>query len=443
MTLIAPTSTELHQAFWTIAVASVCSISCALLGCFLLLKRMSMLGDAIGHGVLPGIVLAVLLTGQITSVYILVGAMVFGLVTAILAETLSASTSVTEDASLGVVYTSLFAVGVILLSKYLRFAHIDLDCVFLGLLEVVPLNTADFFGLEIPRAIPTMLLMLFLTLAFLGFFWKELTIVAFDPALAQSMGFSPRLVNYLLIALVAGSTVSAFEAVGLILVLAVLIVPAATAYLLTDRLGPMLGWAALSAFSASVLGYLLRNIGGYSLDISGMVAVILGLQFVLAVLFAPRHGLAAQGWRNFHLSLRIAQEDILATLYRAEEASVKTYSLALKDHGLSTWVVWLAHHKLVRLGLLATSAAGLPVLTEEGRRLGQYVVRSHRLWETYAGAILEIPPDHVHAAAALVEHFIGPQLQDELASTLQEPAKDPHGKSIPPAQNDAPSAASK
>lgn len=443
MTLLALTSMELHQAFWTIAVAGVCSVSCALLGCFLLLKRMSMLGDAIGHGVLPGIVFAVLLTGQITSIYILVGAMVFGLVTAILAETLSSSSSVSEDASLGVVYTSLFALGVILISKYLRFAHIDLDCVFLGLLEVVPINTVDYFGLEIPLAFPTMLLMLILTLGFLGFFWKELTIVAFDPALAQSMGFSPRLVNYLLVALVAGSTVSAFEAVGLILVLAVLIVPAATAHLLTDRLGPMLGWAALLAFSAAVLGYLLRNLGGYSLDISGMMSVVLGLQFALVVLVAPRHGLAAQAWRNFQLSIRIAQEDIVATLYRADEAGVKTYSLALKEHGLSTWVVWLAHHRLVRLGLVATSAQGLPMLTEAGRRMGQYVVRSHRLWETYAGEVLEIPPDHVHAAAALVEHFIGPELQNELATSLQDPAKDPHGKSIPPSPSETHPPASK
>lgn len=432
MTLFALTSTEFHQAFWTIVVASVCSVSCALLGCFLLLKRMSMLGDALGHGILPGIVLTVLLTGHVTSVYILAGAMVFGLLTAVAAETLATSGAVSEDSGLGVVYTSLFALGVILISQFFRYTHIDLDCVFNGNLELASTIPSETFGEAIPRAFPTMLVALALTLVFLTVFWKELKIVAFDPALARSMGFAPKLVNYLLIALVAGSTVSAFEAVGLILVLAVLIVPAATAHLLTDRLAPMLGWAALCAFSASLLGFLCHNVGGYSLDISGMIAVVLGLQFALVVLVAPRHGLLAKWWRDLQLSLRIAEEDILATLFRAEEAGVTTYSLALKDHGLSTWVIWYAHRKLVRLGLLATSAQGLPVLTDAGRRLGQYVVRSHRLWETYAGAVLEIPPDHVHAAAALVEHFIGPQLQNELATALREPAKDPHGKSIPP-----------
>jgi ABC-type Mn2+/Zn2+ transport system permease subunit/Mn-dependent DtxR family transcriptional regulator len=429
--VFALTTTEFHQAFWTIAVASVCSVSCALLGCFLLLKRMSMLGDGIGHGVLPGIAVAVLLTGQVTSFYILAGAMLFGLLTALLAETLSATCQVSEDAGLGVVYTSLFALGVILMSSFLRYVDLDLNCVFLGLLEVVPINTETYFGLEIPQAFPTMLLTLVLTLVFLVAFWKELTIVAFDPALAQSMGFSPRIVNYLLISLIAGSTVSAFEAVGLILVLAVLVAPAATAHLLTDRLAPMLGWAALFALSASILGYLLHAIGPYALDISGMIAVVLGLQFAVVVLIAPQHGLVAKWWRNLQLALRIAEEDILAMLYRAEEAGVTTYTLAPSEHGLAPWIVRRAHRKLIRLGLLETNAAGLPVLTESGRRLARYVVRSHRLWESYAGAVLEIPPDHVHSAAALVEHYIGPQLQDELASALDQPPTDPHGRAIP------------
>lgn len=433
MMLVALTSAEFYQAFWIIAVASVCSVSCALLGCFLLLKRMSMLGDAIGHGVLPGIAVAFLLTGQLSSFSILIGAMLFGVLTAVLSETLSASGAVAEDSSLGVVYTSLFSLGIVLISSpLLRHADLDINCVFMGSLVLAPNYSVDYFGVEVPRAFPIMLAALVLALGFLAVFWKELKIVAFDPALAQSMGFSPRVVNYLLIALIAGTTVSAFEAVGLILVLAVLIVPAATAHLLTDRLAPMLGIAALSAFTAVLLGYWLHNAGPYSLDPSGMIAVALGLQFGLVVLLAPRHGVIAKAWRNLVLSVRIAEEDILGTLYRAEETGAATYSLALKEHGLSTWVVWYAHRKLVRNGLLATSAGGMPVLTDAGRRLAQFVVRSHRLWETYAGAVLDIPPDHVHSAAALVEHYIGPQLQDELATTLQQPPTDPHGKSIPP-----------
>jgi manganese/zinc/iron transport system permease protein len=420
------------QAFWTLAITCVCSVSCALLGCFLLLKRMSMMGDAIGHGVLPGIACAFLLTGQLTSFTILIGAMVFGVLTAVLAEWLSGSDAVSEDSSLGVVYTSLFALGVVLLSVFLRDVDLDINCVFMGSLALAPVTTNDYFGWEIPQAFPTMLAALVLTIAFLLIFWKELKIVAFDPALAKTTGISPRLVNYLLIALTAGTVVSAFEAVGLILVLAVLIAPAATAHLLTDRLAPMLAWAAAFALSASILGFALHNVGRYSLDISGLIAVAHGMQFVIVVLIAPRHGLLAKWLRHVQLSLRIAAEDILATLYRAEETGVPNYSLALKEHALSGWVIWLAHRNLLRRGLVVDGDNGMPMLTDVGRRLAQYVVRSHRLWETYAGAVLEIPPDHVHSAAALVEHYIGPQLQDELATSLKEPPTDPHGKSIPP-----------
>jgi manganese/zinc/iron transport system permease protein len=420
------------QAFWTITVACVCSVSCALLGCFLLLKRMSMMGDAIGHGILPGIAFAFLLTGQLTSFTVLIGAMIFGVLTAVLAETLADTGTVSEDSGLGVVYTSLFSLGVVMLSVFMRNVDLDINCVFMGALVLVPITTDDYWGYEIPRAFPTMFTALVLTIAFLILFWKELKIVAFDSALAQSMGFSPRVVNYLLIALVAGTTVSAFEAVGLILVLAVLIAPAATAHLLTDRLAPMLLYAAAFALSASLLGFYFHNAGEYALDISGMIAVVLGVQFVMVVLVAPRHGLIAKWFRHVQLSRRIASEDILGTLYRAEESGVPIYSLALKEHGLPGWIIWIADRDLLKQGLIVRDEKGRSMLTDKGRRAGQYVVRSHRLWETYAGAVLEIPSDHVHSAAALVEHYIGPELQDELATWLQEPPTDPHGKSIPP-----------
>lgn len=435
MSLFTFTELELQRAILTIGIAAVCSVSCALLGCFLLLKRMSMLGDAIGHGVLPGIAIAFLMTGQITSLSTLVGAMIFGILTAALSESLASRNVIAEDSSLGVVYTSLFAVGVVLISARARHADLDLNCVFMGQLVLVPRNTIEgieILGVEIPVAFPTMLLTLILTLAFLTVFWKELKLVAFDPDLAKSMGYSPNLVNYLLIALISGTTVSAFEAVGLILVLAVLIVPGASAHMLTDRLAPMLVWSAVFAVSASIIGYFAATRGRYSLDISGMIAIVLGVQFALVVLFAPRHGLIAKWWRNLLLSVRIAEEEILATLFRAEEAGVAVYSLALKDHGLSTWVIAYAHRKLVNRGYLAIDDHGVESLTETGRRTAQYLVRSHRLWESYAGAVLDVPADHVHTTAARIEHYIGPELQDELATTLDQPPNDPHGKSIPP-----------
>jgi Mn-dependent DtxR family transcriptional regulator len=165
-----------------------------------------------------------------------------------------------------------------------------------------------------------------------------------------------------------------------------------------------------------------------------MMAVVAGAQFFLAALVGPRHGWLVRLWRHLQLSLRIAGEEILATLYRAEEQQAAAYSLALTEHGLRPWVVRLAFWNMARLGLIDHGPDGFPILTVKGRRVAQSVVRSHRLWETYAGQVLALPPDHVHATASRMEHYIGPELQKELAETLQEPSLDPHGKAIPPSQ---------
>lgn len=419
------THAEFLQAFWTIAVGVVCNVSCALIGCYLVLRRLSLLGDAISHGVLPGIVLAVLLSGQLTGWPILLGAMLCGVLTAALTQTLQTVGKVSEDASMGVVFTTLFALGVLLISVQTSSRDLDLDCVFNGVLELVAEDTFAWNGWDIPRAFPTMALALACTLAAILVFWKELKIVSFDPALATAMGISAVLVHYLLMALVAAVTVTAFEAVGSILVVAMLVVPAATAHLLTDRLWVMMVWAALIAVLSAVLGYVLASEHVFNSIVSGMMAVVVGVQFLLAVLFAPRHGVLARGVRNARLALRIAGEDVLATLFRAQESG----SAAPPGKGLRSWLVliWLS-----RKGLVRCAADGTLSLTETGRLRGQSIVRSHRLWEAYLGENFQLPPDHLHDPAMRMEHFIGPDLQGQLASELNHPAIDPHGRPIPP-----------
>jgi len=427
MILLAFTHADIDAALWTIAVGLVCNLSCALLGCFLVLRRMSLVGDAISHAVLPGIALAVLFTGQITSTYILLGAMIFGMLTAFLSESLNAFAGVSEDASLGIVFTSFFALGVILISKV--FAHTDLDpgCVFLGNLEMVPLDKVDWLGMWIPRAFPTMLLGLVLTAGFISLFWKELKLSSLDPALAAAMGFSPRLVHYLLIALVAGVVVASFEAVGSILVIPLLIVPAATAHLLCDRLAWMLAWSALLSITCTVLGYVLASRWLLNVNVGGMMASVALAQFFLAVLFAPRHGIVAKVLRTLWLSLRIASEDILARLYRLEEKGTEAPTLTESN----PWITRVALGQLRRRGWIRYQD-GSWALTSSGRQPAASIVRAHRLWEAFLGEHFELPLDHLHAAAERMEHYLDPGLQSELAQALLEPQRDPHGKSIPP-----------
>jgi manganese/zinc/iron transport system permease protein len=408
-------------AFWTILVALLCNIACAVVGCYLVLRRLSLLGDAISHGVLPGIVLAFLLTGQRSPIFILFGAMACGLLTAFLTQTLHTFGKVPEDASMGAVFTGLFALGVLLISKFARQIDLDARCVFEGLLELVPDRLDD--------VLPRLLIAFTLTIGFVILFWKELKIASFDPGLAQTMGVNPTLMHYLLMALVAGVTVASFEAVGSILIIAMLIVPGACGHLLSDRLAGMMLWAVAIAASSTVLGYRFAEM--LDTNIAGMMSVAAGAQFALVVLLAPRHGIVVRVWRNVRLSLQIIAEDILAALYRREEGTV----IGPIATGAAGWRTWLAAHQLRRTGEIERAPDGGWVLTAAGRARAQSLVRSHRLWETFLEKNLGLPPDHLHAPAERMEHFIGPSLQEQLAAELDRPGIDPHGKAIPPAKD--------
>lgn len=407
-------------AFWTILVGLLCNVSCAIVGCYLVLRRLSLLGDAISHGVLPGIVLAFLLTGQRSPVFILLGAMACGLLTAFLTQTLHTFAKVPEDASMGAVFTGLFALGVLLISKYQRQIDLDPKCVFEGLMELVPYRLDD--------VLPKLLIAFGLTVGFVVVLWKELKIASFDPDLARAMGVNPTLMHYLLMALVAGVTVASFEAVGSILIIAMLIVPGACGHLLSDRLLHMMLWAVVVAALSTVLGYAFAAL--LNANIAGMMTVAAGTQFLLVVLLAPRHGIIAKAWRSLRLSLQIIAEDVLAALYRREEGTIAD-PIPLP----AGWRGWLALRELRRQGQIEPAPGVGWALTEAGRERARSLVRSHRLWEAFLEKNLGLPPDHLHAPAERMEHFIGPALQHELAAELQQPGTDPHGKAIPPAKN--------
>ena len=433
MSWLGLTSYDLSAAAWTILVGSLCNATCGLLGCYLVLRRLSLLGDAISHAVLPGIVIGFLLSGSLGFLPVFLGAMAVGVLTAFLTQTLKSFGNVPEDAGMGVVFTSLFALGVLLLTNFARQVDLDPGCVLYGLIEFVPLDTVPILGWEVPRALGPLGVSLIATGSFVGLFWKELKIASFDPQLATSMGINAMVVHYLLMGMVAGVTVAAFESVGSILVIAMLIVPGATAHLLTDRLGLMMFWAVVVGIVAAVFGYLGAVV--WNTSVAGMMAVVVGGEFALAVIAAPRHGLLAKALRNLSLSLRIVGEDILARLYRLEEAAggrVSTTSEEVRVFaGRSTR--WLATALLRGRGDVVRAAFGRLELTDSGRERARSLVRAHRLWEAYLGEHFDLPLDHLHEPAERVEHFLDPTLQAKLEAELRNPNRDPHGRVIPPA----------
>ncbi|QDV32624.1 metal ABC transporter permease [Tautonia plasticadhaerens] len=423
---------------WTILLGILASLPCAVLGCYLVLRKLSLLGDAISHAVLPGIAVGFLLSGSLIGPAIVLGAMAVGMLTALLTQLLSSLGRVPEDASMGVVFTSLFAVGVLIITNAARDVDLDPGCVLYGLIELAAIDSRPILGVEVPRSLGTLGLATALTVGFVALLWKELKLVSFDPALATAVGISATAVHYALMAMVAGVTVAAFEAVGSILVVAMLIVPATTAHLLTDRLPRMMLVASGVAVLSAAIGY--RGAVALNSSVAGMMAVVAGAQFALAVSFAPRHGLLGRAAHRAGLSLRIAREDVLARLYRAEEANpdlpVPADPAGLDGRRPSTAAVGLvgalAIRQLRARGQLRTSDAGTLGLTGPGRAEARELVRSHRLWESYLNENFDLPADHLHDPAERIEHFIGPALRAELAAALDRPDADPHGRAIPP-----------
>lgn len=412
---------------WIVLTGIATNVACALVGCFLVLRRMSMMGDAISHAVLPGLVLAFLFSGSTSIVPLFIGAVAIGLLTTFLIQTLHQYASVPSDVSMGVVFTSLFALGVVMVNKFVGGLHFDVACVYEGALEFVGF-TDRVAG--IPRPLLTTLIVLVVNLGVLIAFWKELKLSSFDPALATMMGLSATAMHYLLMTLVAVTTVASFEAVGSILVVAMIIVPAATAHLLTDRLATMVGLSAAIGVVAALLGY--QGAVYWDTNVAGMMAVAVGAIYFAAVLFSPRYGIGSALVRNLRMSLRVLREDLLAMLYRMEElGSERLLSPASAREAIGGgWLSAWGLAGLVRNGSIHKTTDGLQ-LTEQGRAAARRMVRSHRLWETYLVEYLRLPLDHVHEPAHRMEHFIDPQIEANLKAKLDTAVQDPHGRDIP------------
>ncbi len=288
---------------WIVVTGALCAVACALPGCFLVLRKMSMMGDAISHAVLPGLAIAFLVTGTRASVPMFLGAALAGVLTALFTQWIMRFGNVDRGAAMGIVFTTLFAIGLLLIRQAAD--HVDLDpgCVLYGAIELTPLDTVGIGGLDIPRAALVNGAVLLVNLAFIAVLYKELKLSAFDSDLAGTLGFSPQLLHYLLMTLVAVTTVAAFESVGSIIVIAMLIVPPATALLLTHDLLRMLILSAVAAILAAIAGHLGALVvpGWFGFDSttsSGMIALASGLLFLLAWLFSPAQGMVTRRFRQ-------------------------------------------------------------------------------------------------------------------------------------------------
>lgn len=470
---------------WMALAGVLCAVACALVGNFLVLRRLSLIGDAISHAVLPGIAASFLWTGSRSTWAAMIGAIAVGLITVWLTELIRRYGSVEESAAIGVVFTALFALGIMMVS---RAEHVDLDpsCVLYGSLETIILENIETpFG-PVPVVVIELGCICLFNALVVFLFYRQWALSTFDPTLARAQGIPVGWFHYALAAMVAVTCVVSFRAVGNILVVAMLIVPSATAYLCCSRLSSMIGLSVIVATATAILGHLSAIsvphwIGFKSANSAAMIAVVSGLLLLLAVIASPKSGLVERWFSQRTLARRIVGEDILALLYR--ESEVQRTGLAARPEERATAdpsrsglragvagaegggasgglaaeeVAWSARGMVPirgqelaqRLGLSVASVRSVAgqllrsgflmqtgdawALSADGHRHAQNVVRSHRLWEQYLSVETGITDPRLHANAESLEHYTTSQLRGELDRNIGSPAMDPHGKHIPP-----------
>ncbi|AGC76793.1 manganese/zinc/iron transport system permease protein [Nonlabens dokdonensis] len=275
-----------------ILIACLTSVACAIPGVFLVLRKMALISDAISHSILPGIVIGFFITEDLASPWLILLAAFSGIITVVLVEAIQKTGLVKEDTAIGLVFPALFSIGVLLIAIYANDIHLDTDAVLVGRLEYAAFDKLMIDGVSYgAKSLWTISAVLLLTIILLFAFYKELKLSTFDIGLSSALGFSPVIMHYGLMSVASVTTVVSFDAVGAILVVALMIAPAAAAYLLTTDLKKMI--------LLSVLFGILSALGGYyfaawlDASISGSITTVLGLIFLLVYLFAPSKGLIA------------------------------------------------------------------------------------------------------------------------------------------------------
>lgn len=269
---------------------SLVSAACSILGPFLILRKMSMMIDSITHTILLGIVVGFFITKDLTSPILIVGATIVGIVTVFLTEFLNQKTSVHEDSAIGLVFPFLFSVAIILISKFMRGLHIDIDSVLVGEVAFSVIPRIEIFGYNFGSKVVFVMSIIFLiNIIFVIVFFKELKISTFDKNLSFLFGFMPSIIYYLLMTLVSVTTVGAFNAVGSILVISYMVVPSATAYLLTENLKKMIFLSVFIGIFSSISGFYVSYY--YDLSIAGTIAIVNGIIFFSVFVFEPKKGL--------------------------------------------------------------------------------------------------------------------------------------------------------
>ncbi|HMB52462.1 MAG TPA: iron chelate uptake ABC transporter family permease subunit [Thermoanaerobaculia bacterium] len=406
--------------------ATLLGVSGGVLGCFALLRRQSLLGDALAHAALPGVCLGFLLTGSKSPLPLFLGALVAGVAGSLFILAAVRWSRVKEDSAIGIVLSVFFGVGIVLLTWVQRSPggnQSGLDQFLFG--QAAALVTEDVILMAVLSA---------LVLATVAAFYKEFKLLAFDPEYAASLGLPIRRIEILLTLLLVTVVVVGLQTVGVVLIVATLVTPAAAARQWTERLGAMVLISATIGAFAGASGALV-SASAPRLPTGPVIVLVASAVLVASLLFAPERGLLWAALAERRVARRIRHENLLKDLYRAGESRGEPGAFIpvpelMGMRGQSAPRLAASARPLVDKGLAERRGDALR-LTGDGLVTAAGVVRKHRLWEVYLTRRLELPSDHVHRDAEAMEHALDDVAVAELDRLLGHPAVDPHGQPIP------------
>lgn len=402
------------------------SISSSIVGCFTFIKKKSLVGDVVSHAVLPGICISFIASGSKDPFLLIIGAFTTGWISILMMDAIIRNTKIKEDAATGLSLSVFFGIGILLLT-YIQHsgnaAQSGLDTFLFG--KAAALIGKDLVAFSIIAVIVLMVVFLF---------YKEFKLISFDPQFAKVIGMPIKRLEIVLTSVTVLAVVTGIQAVGVVLMAAILITPAAAARFWTDQLWKMILLSAIFGAFSGVAGAFISYTAP-AMPTGPWMVMVLSIIALFSFFFAPGKGIIIRQYRRFAIKRQLLEENLLKAFYRIGENTGEHFSSAdITDIRL---VRNFSPGQLVK-GLRKLKVNGYInregnkwTLTHEGYEKGRRITRLHRLWELYLTEYLKIAPDHVHEDADTIEHVITPELERRLEKFLGYPESDPHSSVIP------------
>ncbi|MDX2189328.1 MAG: metal ABC transporter permease [Bacteroidota bacterium] len=403
--------------------SSIVGVTCGLLGCFVILRKMALIGDALSHAILPGVVLGFIFFGH-NPLAIFGGAVLAGLFTSLLITWIQRNSITKDDASIGIVFTAMFALGIIGISWLTKRegVHLDMKDFLFG--NVLGVSDSDLWLTGIIGIY---------VIACIILFFQYFFITTFDPLIALTMGISVAVFHYFLMFLLSLTIVASIQSVGVILVVAMLIIPSSTAYLLSNRLWAMLVISALVGLISATTGFMIAL--WLQITPGPTMTLVASIIFGITLLISPKRGFITKAIARFQRNFIEEQQDIIKAIEKAirepnENKHILISELKAIFNSFSTPMFKLHLFILVRRQMIRVHNDKIN-LTHTGKHEADVLIRAHRLWESYLVNKMNVPMDQIHESAEKMEHILPREFMDKVDKDLGYPLIDPHGSPIP------------